>query len=173
MLVYEKTTLYADTINMSLLVVQIIIKQWDKSQRTPKHVEDRAKIPSQYPLLSPPARYVFDNQCLVDQHGDDLLGNRVQYSQINDNVIQFDRFQINLTDMTLNYLAQADSESEARLIGSLDNSWLQCHYDWRYGVNEGGFYYWLYEDVTLNIISVDNVSEDLFMIAEPKKIVKL
>jgi hypothetical protein len=158
---------------MSILVVQIIIKQWDKSQRTPQYIEDRAKVPCQYPLRFPPARYVFDKQCVIDQHGDDLSGNRVQYSQINGNLIQIDRFQINLTDMTLNYLAQADSASHARLIGSLKDSWLQCHYDWRYGVDEGGFYYWLYEDVTLNVMYVDQISEDLFMSSKPTKTVML
>lgn len=54
---------------MSLLVLQIVIKQWDKSRRTDAHVLQRAAIPNAYPLIFPPAFYVFDDQCIIDQHG--------------------------------------------------------------------------------------------------------
>jgi len=151
---------------MSTLVLQIIIKQWDKSQRTEKYIEERAQIPSQYPIEFPTAFYAFNNQCIIDQHGDDLLGDRLAYSQSNNGMIQIDRFQINLSTMMLEYRGAPDSNSVPRIIGSLDNTWIQCQYDWRYSVFEGGFYYWLYEDVSLNAIYVDTLDENIFINSE-------
>lgn len=158
---------------MSILVLQIIIKQWDKSQRTPEHVEQRAKIPNHYSLKFPPAIYVFDDRCVIDLHGDDLLGNRLNYSLPDNDTIQLDRFQINLSTKMLEYVGQQDSHIAPRALGSLDNTWLQCNYNWRYGVDEGGFYYWLYEDVTLNAMVVNNVNENLFIDSEPSIVVEL
>lgn len=158
---------------MSILVLQIIIKQWDKSQRMPQHVEQRAKMPSKYPLRFPPAIYVFDKRCVIDQHGDDLLGNRLNYSQSDNNTIQLDRFQINISNKLLEYATPPNSNISPRTLGSLDNSWLQCKYDWRYGLDEGGFYYWLYEEVTLNAMVVNSFNENLFMDSKPEAIIDL
>tara|TARA_R110002050_G_scaffold1244_5_gene8718 strand:+ start:1012 stop:1488 length:477 start_codon:yes stop_codon:yes gene_type:complete len=158
---------------MSILVLQIIIKQWDKSQRTAQYVEERAAMPSHYPLVFPPATYVFDKQCVIDQHGDDILGKRLSYSQPDKDTILFDRFKINLGNMMLEYGEPADSGIETRLIGSIDNRWLQCKYDWRYGVDEGGFYYWLYEEITLNAIYLNTLNEEIFVTTEPEQRVML
>ncbi len=158
---------------MSILVLQIIIKQWDKSQRSPQHVEQRAKIPNHYSLKFPPAIYVFDERCVIDQHGDDLLGNRLNYSQSDSDTIQLDRFQISLSSKMLEYVAQPNSDIIPTTLGSLDNTWLQCNYNWRYGVDEGGFYYWLYEEVTLNAIVVNSLNENLFMDCKPEASINL
>lgn len=61
-----------------MLILQIVIKQWDKSQRTEAHENLRAKSPDKYPLSFPPAVYVCDRQCIIDQHGDDIQGTRVK-----------------------------------------------------------------------------------------------
>lgn len=152
---------------MSILVLQIIIKQWDKSQRTEEHVEQRSEIPDQYPIDFPPAFYVFNNQCIIDQHGDDLLGDRVTYSQGENRTIKFDRFQVFLNSKVLEYIGKPDSDKDRRKIGSLDNKWIQCKYDWRYSVYEGGFYYWLYEEVLLNVISISTFNEKVFLNSDP------
>ena len=158
---------------MDILVLQIVIKQWDKSQRAPQHIEQRAKIPNQYPLIFPPAIYVFDKQCVIDQHGDDLLGNRLDYSQIDNDTIQLDRFQVSINNKLLKYSAQPNSNTRSRTLGSLDNTWLQCKYDWRYGVDQGGFYYWMYEEVTLNAMYVSSLNENLFMDSKPEAVIDL
>jgi hypothetical protein len=158
---------------MSILVLQIIIKQWDKSQRTPQHVEQRAKIPNHYPLKFPPAIYVSDEQCVIDQQGDDLLGNRLKFTQQDSDTIQLDRFQFSLNSKILEYVAQPDSDLVARSLGSLEHTWHQYKYNWRYGVDEGGFYYWLYEEVTLNAMIANNVNENLFMDSKPEIVVDL
>ena len=152
---------------MSILVLQIIIKQWDKSQRTDEHVEQRAGIPDQHPLDFPPAFYAFNNQCVIDQHGDDLLGDRVTYSQDDNGKIKFDRFQVCLNSKVLEYIGKSDSDKDRRTIGSLDNKWIQCKYDWRYSVYEGGFYYWLYEEVSINVISISTLNKNIFLNADP------
>jgi hypothetical protein len=152
---------------MSILVLQIIIKQWDKSQRTEEHVEQRAKIPDQFAIVSPPALYGFDNQCVIDQHGDDWLGNRLAYSQDENGKIKFDRFQVCLNSQVLEYAGKSDPDKSSRAIGSLDNQWIQCRYDWRYSVYQDGFYYWLYEAVVLNVINMNTLDEKVFLNSDP------
>jgi len=156
-----------------MLVVQIIIKQWDKSQRTPQHIEERANRPNHYPITFPPAVYVLDDQCVIDQRGDDLQGNRLSYSKPDSDTLQFDRFRVNLNNKLLDYVASSDKNSSAMTIGSIDNKWIQCKYDWRYGVDEGGFYYWLYEEVTVNVIYLNSLNKDVFMQNNPDNVVML
>ncbi len=156
---------------MSILVLQLIIKQWDKSQRTKQHIDERAKIANHYPIHFPPARYTADKQCVIDFHGDDLLNNRMSTSQPSNNTIQIDRFQINANDKQLVYRnSQSDSDPAARIVGSLDSRWIQCQYDWRYSVDEGGLYYWLYEEVILNAIVINTFDENIFLNATPMTI---
>ena len=150
---------------MSVLVLQIIIKQWDKSQRTAEHEKLRANIPDRYPLTFPPAVYVLDQYCVIDQHGDDIQGNRVKYFKDDDGQIKLDRFQID-ADHNLAYYGSQTQQSSLR-IGSLKNQWIQCKYNCRYSVFESDQFYWLYEEVTLNAICVDKFNEDIFLNAEP------
>ena len=152
---------------MSLLILQIIIKQWDKSQRTDDHVAQRAEMPDHYSIDVPPAFYLFDNQCVIDQHGGDLLGDRVTCTQAENGKVAFDRFEVCLNSKALEYTGNPDSADDRKTIGSLDNNWIQCKYDWRYGVYEGGFYYWLYEEVTLNAISIGAFNQNVFLDSNP------
>ena len=156
---------------MSILVLQLIIKQWDKSQRTKQHVDERAEMVSHYPISFPPARYTADKQCVMDLHGDDRLNNRLSYSQPGNNIIQIDRFQVNLNKAELVYRnSLSDPDSTATRIGSLESQWLQCTYEWRYSVYEGGLYYWLYEQITLNAISINAFDENIFLNATPERV---
>jgi hypothetical protein len=124
---------------MSLLILQIIIKQWDKSQRTEAHESLRAAIPDKYSIIFPPAFYVFDKQCVIDQHGDDIQGGRVKYAKVADQTIKFDRFQICLTDKVMAYVDSKSGETPW-VIGSLDNKWIQCKYNCRYSIFESEMY---------------------------------
>ncbi len=155
---------------MSLLILQIIIKQWDKSQRTDNHVEARANLPDRYLITFPPAVYACNEQCIIDPHGDDLLGNRISYAQTDSDKVKFDRFQVSLNSMTLDYLGETKASNAATTLGSLEDNWIQCKYDWRYRVDEGGFIYWLYEEVTLNAISLNVFNKDVFLNSEPAAI---
>ena len=151
---------------MSLLILQIVIKQWDKSQRTETHESRRATILDQYPIIFPPAFYVFDKHCVLDQHGDDIQGGRLKYAKVADQTIKFDRFQISLDDKVIAYDG-AKSCKTPRIIGSLDNQWIQCKYNRRYSIFESDRYYWLYEEVTVNAISLSTLNETVFLSAEP------
>ena len=111
---------------MSILVLQIVIKQWDKSQRTETHVLERAKILDKYPIIFPPAFYLFNKKCVIDQHGDDLQGGRVKYIQLADGKIKFDRFQVCSFGKVLEYFDISEPGEAPRIIGSLNNKWIQC-----------------------------------------------
>ena len=152
---------------MSVLILQIIIKQWDKSQRTEAHVSERANKPDRCPIKIPPAFYVFDKQCVIDQHGDDLQGGRVKYSQTPEGNVRLDRFQIDLNTNVLQYRDTSKTDEETKVIGSLENSWIQCKYSWRYSIFEGEMFYWLYEDITLNATCIKSLDENVFMNSEP------
>ncbi|MFT5395969.1 MAG: hypothetical protein ACI85N_001157 [Gammaproteobacteria bacterium] len=152
---------------MSVLILQIIIKQWDKSQRTEAHVSERENRPDKYPIKIPPAFYVFDKQCVIDQHGDDLQGGRINYSQSTKGNIKLDRFQIDLNTKVLEYSDTSETDGETKTIGSLENSWIQCKYNWRYSIFENEMFYWLYEDITLNAICIKSLNENVFMNSEP------
>ncbi len=152
---------------MCVLILQIIIKQWDKSQRTETHVSERAKRPDKYPIIVPPAYYVFDKQCVIDQHGDDIQGERVKYSQTTEGKIKLDRFQIDLNSNVLEYCHTPESAEQPKPIGSLDNNWIQCKYNWRHSIFEDEMYYWLYEEVTLNAICCNTLNESVFLKSEP------
>ena len=150
---------------MSILVIQLIIKQWDKSQRTQEHIAQRADIPDRYAISFPPAVAAFNNQCVIDQHGDDLLGNRVNFSQGEDGQVIFDRFEVCLKNKVIKY--QEESGNNLQTIKVLDKQWIKCSYNWRYSVFEGGFYYWLYEEITFNISIQDTLNKDIFLNSEP------
>ena len=152
---------------MSVLILQIVIKQWDKSQLTEKHVLDRANIPDKYPVVFPPAFYGFNEECVIDKHGDDLQGDRIKHSKSADGKIIIDRFQICPEDSVIEYFATTGSGAIPEKIGSLDNQWIRCKYNWRYGILENDMNYWLYEEVTLNAIRSNKLNENVFLNTEP------
>jgi len=150
---------------MSVLVLQIIIKQWDKSQRTAEHEKLRANVPDRYQITSPSAVYIFDEHCVLDQHGDDIQGDRVKYFKDAEGKIQFDRFQID-GDNIIEYAGSQSQQFPVR-IGSLKNQWIQCKYNCRYSIFESDLFYWLYEEVTVNAICIDELNENVFVNAVP------
>jgi hypothetical protein len=149
-----------------LLILQLIIKQWDKSQRSPAHIKLRATIPDRYLINFPPAFYAFDQQCIIDQQGDDIQGTRLNYSLDTNGKLLIDRFQIDLDHHILTYLGNK-SVVKSEVIGSLNNQWLQCHYNCRYAIYESDYYYWLYEAVTLNAIHLNQLDEHIFLTTQP------
>ncbi len=150
-----------------MLALQIIIKQWDKSQRTAAHVLERANIPDRYPIIFPSAFYDFNKQCVIDRHGDNVQGERLKYALLANGQIRFDRFQLSLEDKVIGYLAATQPDKAPHVIGSLDDQWIQCKYTCRYSVFKSDFYYWLYEEVTLNAICTNEFNENVFMETEP------
>jgi hypothetical protein len=147
---------------MSLLLLQITIKQWDKSQRTQAHEQLRSAMPTQHAIIFPPAFHAFDDQCIIDQHGGHLQADRLKYSK-QANLIYFDRYLINLDTLSLTY-RDPNADQPTQIIGCLNNQWLQSHYQCRYSVYESDMYYWLYEDVSLNAFySTEGLDEQVFL----------
>tara|TARA_B110000914_G_C15441136_1_gene436130 strand:- start:38 stop:514 length:477 start_codon:yes stop_codon:yes gene_type:complete len=157
---------------MSVLILQITIKQWDKSQRTDKHVEKRAKIPEEYAIAFPPAFHLFQDRCIVDQHCDDLLSDRLTYRLDGEGKIKFDRFQVCTNTKTIEYTGSPISQKAFRKIGSIDNNWIKCKYEWRYSVYKNDYYYWLYEEVSVNVISVMTLDKNIFLNSTPSTLFK-
>jgi hypothetical protein len=107
---------------------------------------------------------------VLDQHGDDVMGNRIRYELSDDGRFLIDRFCFNLNSKTLEYIAQPDSMLPTEPVADMNEGWVQCRYQWRYRIYEGGFHYWLYEAITINSAFVDNLGEDLFTSSEPAKV---
>jgi hypothetical protein len=147
-----------------MLVVQLVIKQWDKSQHTQAHVDARQQLPISYPIDLSKASFVADRQVVVEQYGDDVMGNRLRYQLIEENIFLIDRLRFDLQQLTVESLSQ-DKANTALM---LKNGWAQFRYDWRYKVFEGGFYYWLYEDVTINAGFMDNLNTEIFTTSQPQ-----
>ena len=152
---------------MSTLVLQIIIKQWDKSQQSEYDQNARSMMPDRYLLTFPPAQYLFDKNLVFAQYGDDIQGNRIDYGITKNGQLKIDRFLINLSNKTLEYQAESEPTIMRQLIGSIDNNWIQSKYSWRYSVYQDGFYYWLYEEITLNSVYLEAFNEKFFIESEP------
>lgn len=146
---------------MRKLVVQTIIRQWDKSQLSAADRQARQALADRYPVTLPPALALSDGEVILDQHGDDVMGNRIRYQLTDAGQFLVDRYCFSLQQQTLT------SKQLPESVPLSMSGWVQCHYQWRYKVFEGGFYYWLYEAVTLNACFTEHVTEDMFLQTEP------
>lgn len=170
---------------MQTLILQIAIKQWDKSQRSPEYIASRAALPDCFKVMNKPEFLTLDKQCLIDQHTVDSIHNRhssepavisrsgrtLKKSMLANESVKLDRFIITKNpesnELTLAYQA----EKEAPLaIGELSNSWIKAQYQWRHRVEKDNQIFWLYEEVTLNAALVDdydkNTHENVFLDSE-------
>ena len=152
---------------MSLYLFQVITRQWDKSQLSPEHQAERAKQVDRLPLSRENAFYAFDKQCVIDRQGDNVMNSPIEYRKIDADTVEIDRFRIGLTAAKLSFLGLDEAGLAPREIGSLENNFIQCQYQWRQRVYEGGFYYWLYEQRIINVIKVVELDERVFVDNEP------
>mgnify|MGYP001321802780 CR=1 FL=1 len=151
---------------MGQLLLQIIFRQWDKGQRSEADVQQRAALPDRYSVALPPAQSLFGGNVILDCHGDDRLGNRLQYRQTPDHSLLIDRFRI---DSQYQQLVYSDDTSLCSL-GTLRKPWVQCRYQWRYRVQESGLIYWLYEEVILNAARSERFEQAIFVSSEPAEV---
>lgn len=151
---------------MASLVIQVIFQQWDKSQQTEQHQLARTAVADRC-LLQPSAIPLFDGKVIIDQHGDDRLGNRLAHQLVVDKYFLIDRFRFDLSSQRLEFKPKLDAATAPSQLTTLNQGWVQCQYQWRYRVEEGGFVYWLYESVTLNACFVDKAEPAVFMHCQP------
>jgi len=150
-----------------MLVIQIVIKQWDKAQTSEQDIQARQQIPNHYQLTPSATNVIFDKKVALEQIGDDVMGDRIRYELLDEDKFIIDRFGFDLTNKAVVYFPKADSMQSPSHITTLDSGWAQCVYEWRYKVFQGGYYYWLYEHVTLNASFVETLSEDVFTNTAP------
>lgn len=153
---------------MNKLILQIIIRQWDKSQRSEQDTQARNALPNRHLVKIPPAKLFYNDWLILDQHGDDLMGNRLQY-QLVDNHLLIDRFRFDLNAQTIEFKSKLTTDAMPIQLAKIDNGWQQFHYQWRYRVEAGGYIYWLYESVTMNAGFVADFDQSIFVVSEPQK----
>jgi len=153
---------------MNKLILQIIIRQWEKSQRSEQDTQARHALPDRYPVKIPPAKSLANDRLIIDQHGDDLMGNRVQYHLL-DNQLLIDRFRFDLNTQTVEFKAKLTTGERPKQLAKIDDGWQQFHYQWRYRVEAGGYIYWLYESVILNAGFAADFDHQYFIVSKPQK----
>lgn len=153
---------------MQKLVLQMVIRQWDKSQLSDQHKQARQALPDRYPI-STSAVALSGNRVLLDQYGDELSGNRIRYQLTNDNSFLIDRFRFDLNTQTVEFKPKLRADEPPLLLTTINEGWIQCHYQWRYRVEEGGFIFWLYENVILNASFVEAIDAAVFMSSPPEQ----
>ncbi len=151
---------------MKQLILQIILRQWDKSQRSEQDTQARNALSNCYPVIIPPAKTLFDDQVIIDQHGDNLLANRLQY-QLLDNDLLIDRFRFNLTARTVEFKTKLTAEAAPVQLTKLTDGWQQFQYHWRYRVEYNEQIFWLYETVILNAACSEDYDETVFVKSSP------
>ena len=149
---------------MDRLLLQIIFRQWDKGERRDADVRRRAALPDRYPLERPPAQVLGSDNIIIDCHGDDRLGNRLQYRSYPDHSLRIDRFHIDGRHLAYT------NDTSWHALGSLHEPWIQARYQWRYRVEESGLIYWLYEEVILNVARTEKFRPDIFVSMEPVEV---
>ena len=147
---------------MKQLILQVIIRQWDKSQMTGQAIQAREALPNRYPVTMPPATRVCNKRVIIDQQGDDLLGNRLQY-QFVDNHLLIDRFRFDLTAQTVEFKNKLSAETQPVQLTQITDDWQQFQYQWRYRMEYNKQIFWFYESVILNVAYSNNFDENIFV----------
>jgi hypothetical protein len=152
---------------MSFYIFQVITRQWDKSQLSEQHQAERASQADRLPLSRENVAFEFDKRCVIDTHGDNVMRSSLTLKEIDEDIVQVDRVQLDLNAGTLSFLGLDEAGIQQCELGSLNNHFIQCQYEWRRRVYEGGFYYWLYEQRVINVIQVAELNERVFVDNEP------
>ncbi|MEX1199808.1 MAG: hypothetical protein WEB02_03365 [Methylophaga sp.] len=157
---------------MNKLILQIIIRQWDKSQRSEQDTQARNALPDRYPVNIPPAKSLFDDRVIIDQHGDDLSGNRLQYQLLGEFLI-IDHFRFDLNKKTVEFKNKLTADANPLQLGTLGEGWQQFQYHWRYRIEHNQQIFWLYEDVILNSCFTKEPYNSVFLGVKPCKKTRL
>lgn len=144
---------------MTLIILQTILKQWDKSELTDYHAEKRSYIPDQFCINSPPATFTGDQKCLIDHHRFGSFETDLIFSQYKSNTVRFSQFKVNLNEYEI--------ESEGSTSQLVLNRWFKFRYLNRRRVFEKNLYFWLYEEITLNAILLNQLDPSVFLHSSP------
>lgn len=142
-----------------MLIVQTFLTQWDKSQRSEADIRARLSQPHRALVDIASANRVDSERIVLDTHGEPEQKSRIQFHLDNDD-FYVDRFHFSLSDKTLEYKTV---QASPKLISGFNKGWVQCRYNWRRRVEQNGYIFWLYEDITLNACFVEEFQQDVFM----------
>lgn len=168
---------------MNTLVFQIVLKQWDKSQRHDVFQAAIATAANVYPIQSKPEFMLFETPCVLDQQALDFTiapleattaekisgkgaGRTIKQALLADGSAKLDRFIISRAGDVF-HLSYEDEEGMVSDISKLENGWIQAKYQWRYRIEKNHEIFWQYEDVTLNAAFVEQVTSDIFLCHPP------
>ncbi len=144
-------------------IVQAVIKQWDKSRQSETDFQERAAMPDRYPVVSPKIVDMGRERFLLDLHGGDEY-RKIDCSRFDDQSLICDRLLLNPSDGSAVYLGTPNQNRPLQRLGKLaDGDWLQCRYNWRYRVHRNDWFYWLYEEVILNVALTELLKESIFI----------
>ena len=171
---------------MNTLVFQIVLKQWDKSQRHEAFQAAISSAANAYPIQSKPEFMLFETPCVLNQQALDFTiapldattaehisgkgaGRTIKQALLTDGSAKLDRFIISRADQVF-HLSYEDEEGMISDIGNLDNGWIQAKYQWRYRIEKNHEIFWQYEEVILNTALVQQVAVDIFLSHPPAMI---
>jgi len=162
---------------MTTLVLQVHLKQWDKSQNTPHHASIRDQYEPLQSIQENAQFYLLDNPTILEQKAINYLvnekvrheadaGRKLVKAKRANGTVQLDRFILE-KDGEKVLLSYETKSGEQTLIGDLTNGWIQARYEWRYPIEDKEHMYWLYEEVILNAACCENLSSDHFIDTPP------
>ncbi|MBS3953729.1 MAG: hypothetical protein KGZ88_12345 [Methylomicrobium sp.] len=150
---------------MRLIILQTILKQWDKNELTDSHSEKRSSIPDQFCIKSPPATFTVDQKCLIDHHRFGSFETDLIFSQYKNTSVRFSSFKVNLNECEI--------ESEGSTSQLVLNKWFKFRYLNRRRVLENNLYFWLYEEITLNAILLNHLDPSVFLQSSPYQTIEV
>lgn len=154
----------------SSYVVQVVIKQWDKSRLSDTDFLERAAMPDCYPVVSPKIVDIGWQRLLLERHGGDEY-RKIACSLLDDQTLICDRLLLNPNDGSVVYLGTPNQNHLPQWLGKTeDGDWLQCRYNWRYRVHRDGWFYWLYEEVIFNVALTESLKETIFIDSPPSSV---
>lgn len=161
---------------MKTLIFQVVLKQWDKSQRTDEHLAIRNAVKDRQTIQAKPEFVVLGAQCILDQYAinfsDDAkpvsgkhAGRELKKAMLANGAIKLDKLVISKTEANGKALKLQFENDKAELhtVGELNNNWMQVKYQWRYSVEKNNQIFWLYEDTTINVAYVDKLNARYFL----------
>lgn len=156
---------------MATLIFQIDLRQWEKNQHNVADTHARNARVDKHPIASQPQYVIFDTPCIIDQHGAALPSKvfpngRIKTALLADGSVSIDRFLIRQSDGQFIVSYQFDNQP-AKIIGNLQDGWLQARYRWRYREEMSGEIFWRYEELILNAGYAHTPAVTLFLDSPP------
>lgn len=164
---------------MPTLLLQISLKQWDKSQRSKSDALHRNAIATRHQIHAKPEFMLLDTPCLLDQFSMDfsqtqsqwLLGKQagrtLKMGLQKDGSALLDRFLIHRDSNEKIQLSFYEDTQAPSLVGEINSDGIEAKYQWRYRTEVNNQIFWQYEEVTLNAALVENFAENFFLSKEP------